>query len=125
MVAQSIFSGVSEQTLYDLYRGVLGYDEAGPYDELPQRGFSSDYVERETRRTVTAVSGKARVYPGLDVDVAAPDHVRRTTPEGLTASIDAALAGGAEGYILSRKYSEMSVENLKAAGAAARKNEKR
>ncbi|HEX4443965.1 MAG TPA: hypothetical protein VHZ81_10375 [Galbitalea sp.] len=121
MVANSIFSGVSEQTLYDLYRGVLGYDEAGSFDELPARGFSSNYVEREARRTVTAVAGKARVYPGLDVDVAAPDHVRRTTPEGIQASIAAAMAGGSDGYILSRKYSEMSVENLRAAGVAARK----
>lgn len=125
MVAHSIFSGVSEQTLYDLYRGVLGYDEAGSFDELPQRGFSADYVQRETRRTVTAVDGKAKVYPGLDVDVAAPDHVRRTTQESLAASIAAAREGGADGYILSRKYSEMSVDNLKAAGNAARRSSNR
>ena len=76
---------------------------------------------RETRRSVAAVAGRARIYPGLDVDVATPEHVRKTTPEGIQASIAAAMEGGADGYILSRKYSEMSVENLKAAGAGARK----
>ena len=121
MVSHSIFSGVSEQTLFDLYRGVLGYDEAGAFDDLPAKGFSTDYVLRETRRSVAAVAGRARIYPGLDVDVATPEHVRKTTPEGIQASIAAAMEGGADGYILSRKYSEMSVENLKAAGAGARK----
>jgi hypothetical protein len=121
MVSHSIFSGVSEQTLYDLYRGVLGYDEQIAFEDLPAQGFSSDYVERETRRTVTAAAGKASVYPGLDVDVATPEHVKKSSPEGIQAAIAAAMAGGADGYILSRKYSEMSVENLKAAGVAARK----
>jgi len=119
-VARSIFSGVSEQTLFDLYRGVLGYDESGAFDDLAKNGFSTDYVLRETQRTVAAVGGKAKVYPGLDVDVSTPEHVRKTTPEGIQRSIAAAVEGGADGYILSRKYSEMSVDNVKAAGAAAR-----
>jgi hypothetical protein len=120
-VAKSIFSGVSEDALYELYRGVLGYDEKMPFADLPKRGFSTDYVLRETRRTVAAIGGKANVYPGLDVDVPTPEHVKKTTPAGIQAAIAAAVEGGADGYILSRKYSEMSVDNLKAAGVAARK----
>lgn len=119
-VAASIFAGVPEDAVYALYRSTLGYDEDMPFADLPGRGLSADYVLRETRRTVAAVDGRAAVYPGLDVDVPTPEHVKKTDPAEITASIEAAIGGGADGFILSRKYSEMSVENLQAAGNAAR-----
>jgi hypothetical protein len=115
-VASRIFRGVPEQVIYDLYRSVLGYDEAGSFDELPGRGLSADYVARETRRTVSAVAGRAAIYPGLDVNVPTPDHVKKTTPDEIRASVAAALDGGAQGFVLSRKYSEMTHENLEAVG---------
>lgn len=115
-VAGRIFRGVPEQVIYDLYRSVLGYDEACAFEDLPARGLSADYVERETRRTVTAVGGRAAIYPGLDVNVPTPDHVKKTTPDEIRASVGAALDGGAQGFILSRKYSEMTHENLEAVG---------
>jgi hypothetical protein len=116
-VTARLFEGVSEQTVYDLVRGVLGYDEAMPFEELPARGLSPDYVARETRRTVAAVGGRAVVYPGLDVNVPTPEHVKQTTPDEIRRSLGAALDGGAQGVILSRKYSEMTHENLAAVGA--------
>ncbi|MFF0823886.1 hypothetical protein ACFYUR_26240 [Micromonospora haikouensis] len=119
-VARSIFAGVDEQTLYDLYRGVLGYDEAVRFDDLPATGLSADYVTRETRRTVAAVAGRAAVYPGLDLDVPTPEHVKKTSPEEVRASVTAALDGGADGIILSRKYSEMRLDNLAAVGDTLR-----
>jgi hypothetical protein len=60
------------------------------------------------------------VYPGLDVNVSSPPHVRQTTPESLAAAVTAALDAGADGVILSRKYSEMAHENLTAVGRALR-----
>jgi hypothetical protein len=90
------------------------------YDELPGRGLSPDYVRRETGRTVRAVAGQAAVYPGLDAGVSSPEHVRQVTPDDITASVGAALDAGADGYILSRKYSEMRLDTLAAAGAALR-----
>ena len=116
----SVYRGIDEQTVYDLHRQALGYgrDEACAFDDLPGRGLSADYVRRESARTVVAVAGRAKVYPGIDVDVAAPDHVRRTTPESVHQSLAAAFEAGVDGVILSRKYSEMDTQNLAAIGRA-------
>ncbi len=119
-VTRSIFRGVNEQTVFDLYRSVLGYDESVPFEELATLGLSPDYVLRETRRTVRAVHGQANVYPGLDINVASPQHVKKAAPEDVRASVRAALEGGADGIVLSRKYAEMKWENLEAAGSAWR-----
>ncbi len=115
-VGRRLFRGVSEQVVLDLFTSTLGYDEKVCYDDLPAVGLSSDYVERETRRTVAALSGRARTYPGLDVNVPTPEHVRQGTPEDTRAAVAAALDGGADGLILSRKYSEMQLDNLSAVG---------
>jgi hypothetical protein len=116
----SIFREIDEQTVYDLFRQSLGYDEAMPFDELPGRGLSTDYVRRETTRTVRAVDGRAQVYPGLDVNVPTPNHVKQTGPDDIAASLTAALDAGADGVILSRKYSEMALGNLEAVGTILR-----
>ena len=58
--------------------------------------------------------GRALTYPGLDVNVPTPDHVRQGTPDDIRAAVSAALDGGADGLILSRKYSEMQLDNLSA-----------
>ena len=119
-VAGSIFRGTDPQVLYDLYRQALGYDEAGAFADLPGRGLSADYVGRETARAVHALSGQAAVYPGLDAGVSSPSHVHQVTPQDIGGSVTAALDAGADGYILSRKYSEMRHEILAAAGEALR-----
>ena len=67
-----------------------------------------------------AVGGEAKVYPGLDVNVASPPHAKKAAPEDVSASVRAALDGGADGIVLSRKYAEMRWENLEAAGLAWR-----
>jgi hypothetical protein len=120
-VARSIFRGADPQALYDLYRQALGYDETAAFADLPARGLSAGYVRRETARTVGAVAGRAAVYPGLDAGVSTPAHVRQVTPGDITASVTAALDAGADGFILSRKYSEMRLDTLGAAGSALRR----
>ena len=45
---------------------------------------------------------------------------KKTTPAGIRASVLAALEGGADGFVLSRKYSEMTLDNLGAVGATLR-----
>ncbi len=122
-VAQTIFAGVDEQTIFDLYRSVLGYDEHVRFEELPASGLPAGYVSQETRRTVLAVDGKARVYPGLDINVPTPAHAKKTSPAEVRASVGAALSGGADGIVLSRKFSEMTLDNLAAVGAALRGHE--
>ena len=120
VITRGIFPEVDPQTVYDMYRGVLGYDEAARFDDLPAVGLSPDYVRRETARTVAAVDGNASVYPGIDVNIPTPEHVKQTLPEDVRASIEAAFDGGAGGLVLSRKYSEMTHANLRAAGEVIR-----
>ena len=52
------------------------------------------------------------------MDVAAPEHVLHTTPESVGESLAAAFEAGADGVIISRKYSEMDVQNLEGIGRA-------
>lgn len=108
-----------EETLRLMYR-ILGYEEA-LLNELPKVGFSPDYVRRETRRAVAAVQGtNCQIYPGIDIDIpTAPEHTK-CTREGVKQAVLAALQGGAQGVILSRKYSEMWLEHLAGAGDALR-----
>jgi hypothetical protein len=103
-----------EETYRFLYK-VLGIEEA-PYDQLPVAGWSADYVERETRRTVQGVNDEIPVYPGIDIDI--PSGQCPTTPERVRDAVLAAFRGGARGVILSRKYSEMKLDNLAGAGQA-------
>ena len=45
---------------------------------------------------------------------------RKPSPSDVREAVKAALTAGAPGVILSRKYSEMKLENLSAAGEALR-----
>ena len=45
---------------------------------------------------------------------------RQASPEDTHAAVTAALKAGADGLILSRKYSEMRLANLDASGKAVR-----
>ena len=119
-VARSIFGGIDEQALFEVYRGALGYQDLARFEDLPAEGLPAGYVARETRRAVDAVAGQARVYPGLDVNVPTPSHAKKTTPTDVKAAVEAALDGGADGFVLSRKYSEMTVANLTAVGETLR-----
>ena len=45
---------------------------------------------------------------------------KKTQPDDVYAAVKAAFEGGAHGVLLSRKYSEMTLANLRAAGRAVR-----
>jgi hypothetical protein len=117
---QSVFGDLPpEMTLDVLYRQ-LAYNEA-PFDQLAATGFSADYVERETRRTVEAVAHHpVQVWPGVDIDIPVSAGESHCTPESVARAVKAAFKGGAEGIILSRNYTEMKPENLSGAGNALR-----
>ena len=89
-------------------------------DRLPQEGLSADYVLRETRRAVTGSPPSVRIWPGIDIDIPTAPNEKKTQPEDLYQAVKAAFAGGAHGVLLSRKYSEMRLANLRAAGRAVR-----
>ncbi len=83
-------------------------------------GLSADYVMRETQRAKAGVKGKSLVLPGIDINIPTGKNSRKATPDDTYAATMAAFKGGADGVILSRKYSEMFLANLDAAGKAVR-----
>jgi hypothetical protein len=116
----SVYGDLPPATVSQVLLGQLGYDEA-PYDQLAVTGFSAGYVERETQRSVADVAGHpVQVWPGVDIDVPVEAGESHCTPDGVASAVKAAFAGGAQGIILSRNYTEMKPENLSAAGQALR-----
>lgn len=144
-ISRTLFADADVKAVYPLMLDLLQLDE-GDYDQLPQSGFTADYVRRETERARASVGPDCRIYPGIDIDIpvgqvdaARNDRQRRQeaasginadatsgagltqcTPESVGAAVTAALDGGAHGVVLSRKYSEMRLANLAGAGAAIR-----
>ena len=110
-----------EQTTEFTYR-VQQYGAEAPLDQLPAAGLSADYVRRETRRAVAGVTGKTRIWPGIELDVPTGENEKKTTPDSAYQAVKATFDGGAHGIILSRKYSEMKLDNLRAAGRAIRES---
>ena len=92
------------------------------YEELPYTGLSPDYVYRETKRCVEGAKGtKTEIWPGIDVDISNMDvNFSRCTPPVIREVTKAAYRGGAQGLVISRKYSEMKLANLAAVGDALR-----
>jgi hypothetical protein len=116
-MCRAVFADASPAEVYPLMLKLLGLEEA-PYEDLPTAGFSADYVRRETERAVRGVGGEIPIYPGIDIDIPTGAAESKCTPEGVRDAVKAAFAGGAQGVVLSRKYSEMRLANLAGAGQA-------
>ncbi len=144
-ICSALFADAEPEDVYPLMLKLLQLDE-GAYEKLPQTGFSADYVRRETARAVQGVAGNAAIYPGIDIDIPVglprenlepATHVGKAnwdttrgdltqcTRESVRDAVLGAFDGGAQGVVLSRKYSEMALENLSGAGDAVRSLEKR
>jgi hypothetical protein len=113
----TIFHDAKPEDVLAFYYKIMNYAEA-PFAQLGKTGLSADYVTRETKRVIAAVPARVAVYPGLDLGV--PSHDKQITPEDVRASVKAAFAAGAPGVVLSRKYSEITLPCLAAAGQALR-----
>jgi hypothetical protein len=87
-------------------------------DALPQTGLSARYVAEEACRALDGAEGPFAIYPGIDIDVPTGPGEKKTTPEDVRDAVHSALTTGAQGVILSRKYSEMRLTNLAGAGQA-------
>ena len=57
---------------------------------------------------------------GIDIGIPTGKNSRKASPEDTHAAVTAGLKAGADGLILSRKYSEMRLANLDASGQAVR-----
>ncbi len=106
----------------DLYYALFGYDKnvEPKLDELDKKGFSPDYVYRETKRSVASAEGKTKIYPGIGFDVPWGNTHLDADPEAVYQCVLKAFEGGGAGIVVSREYEEMRVPNLKAVGRAMR-----
>ena len=115
----TILSEVSLEESLNFYYDVFGYDKntEPKLGELNTKGFSTDFVYRETKRSVASAGGKTRIYAGIGFDVpgSPPDD-----PEKVYRATLKAFEGGAAGIMVSREYEEMRVPNLEAVGRAVR-----
>ena len=119
-VSQTLYGDMPKQLSLDYEYSTLNYKEA-PYSEISAKGLSSDYVYRETKRAMDGIQGKKTlIWPGIDIDIPTAKNSSQCTPSGTKDAVSAAFKAGAHGVILSRKYSEMKLANLKGAGDAVR-----
>jgi hypothetical protein len=120
-VGRTIYGDVPGQELLDFHYRVLDYKDQKKLSEIPAAGLTAEYVLSETRRARASLAGtKTLLWPGIDIDIPTDASSAKSTPEGTKRAVMAAFRGGADGVLLSRKYSEMKLANLKGAGDAVR-----
>ncbi len=119
-VCQTVYRDVPPGELMKMNNHLLNYANEAPIEELAAAGLSADYVLRETQRAKAGVMGKCKILPGIDINIPTGGKSRKASPDDTYAATFSAFKGGADGVILSRKYTEMRLENLAAAGRAIR-----
>ena len=119
-VGATVFRDVPKDELLRFNDYLLNYANEASLGDLPGAGLSPDYIARETRRALEGVRGKCKILPGIDIGIPTGKNSRKASPADTYAATAAALKAGADGVIFSRKYSEMRLENLAAAGRAVR-----
>ena len=97
-----------------------GHDPAHEpgYDTLKEEGLSPKTVITETDRAVKAAAGRAKVYPGIGLDVPLKKkwgNRRWQTPrEEIQEAVVGAFKVGASGVVASREYDEISIASFNA-----------
>jgi hypothetical protein len=121
-VGKTIYGDVPGQELLDFHYRVMNYREKSLKD-IPASALSADYVYREAKRAreaLDAAKAKTQLWPGIDIDIPTDASSSKSTPQGTKQAVLAAFRAGSDGVLLSRKYSEMKLANLKGAGEAIR-----
>jgi hypothetical protein len=119
-VSATIYGDTPKQLLLDFEYSVMNYREKN-LSQIASAGLSADYVYRETKRAMDGIAGKrTEIWPGIDIDIPTGEHSSKSTPQGTKDAVLAAFRAGAQGVLLSRKYSEMKLSNLSGAGDAVR-----
>jgi hypothetical protein len=117
-VTKTIYHDLPMDEALEFEYRIMNYRERS-HDQLPYTALSTDYVYRETKRCVEDVAGtKTEIWPGIDMGIPIREDYSKVTPGSLKEVIRAAHRGGAQGWVLSRKYSETTLANLSAAGEA-------
>src|SRR6267143_2362196 len=118
-VNATLFADLSPEQALDFTYGVQQYHEQR-LDRIVEQGLSADYVLRETKRAVAGGGPRVKIWPGIDIDIPTGPAEKKTQPEDVYQAVRAAFQGAAHGVLLSRKYSEMKLANIRAAGRAVR-----
>ena len=116
---RSLFADLTPDATLALTYDLQQYHDR-PLNELAAAGLSADYVKRETARAVAGALPNVKIWPGIDVDIPTAATSKKTQPTDVYDAVKAAFGGGAHGVILSRKYSEMRLDNIRGAGRALR-----
>jgi hypothetical protein len=119
---RTVLSELSLAESLDLYYDLFGYDKKSEpkVDELDRKGFSPEYVYRETKRSVASAEGKTKIYTGVGFDVPWGSNTFKGDPEDVYRAVLKSFEAGASGIVVSREYEEMRVPNLRAVGRAVR-----
>ena len=119
-IGSTLFRDVPKEELMRFNNHLLNYTNEASLDKLPTAGLSPDYVFRETQRALEGVKGKCLILPGIDIGIPTKADSRKGSPQDAYLATAAAYKAGAQGVILSRKYSEMKLADIDAAGRAIR-----
>jgi len=119
-VGSTVFRDVPRKELLQFNNHLLNYENEAGLEDLAAAGLSPDYVARETTRALEGVERKCLILPGIDIGIPTGRNSRKASAEDTYAATLAALKAGAQGIILSRKYSEMLLANIEGAGKAVR-----
>lgn len=123
-IGSTLFRDVPKEELMRFNNHLLNYENEAKLEDLATAGLSSDYVYRETHRALVGVKGKCGILPGIDIGIPVGRKSRQASPDDTYSATLAAFRAGATGVILSRKYSEMKLANLEAAGRAIHEGSK-
>lgn len=123
-IGSSVFRDVPKEELMRFNNHLLNYGNEAKIDDLATAGLSPDYVFRETQRALAGVQGKCGILPGIDIGIPVAKNSRIASPNDTYLATLAGFKAGAKGVLLSRKYSEMPLANLDAAGKAIREGSK-
>ncbi len=119
-IHETLFADLTPQQTLDLMYPLLGYPSEKEFNRIAKEGLTADYVARETKRALASVDSHVRIWPGIEIDIPTEAGEKKTEPNDVYQSVKAAFGAGAQGIVLSRKYSEMKLANLDAAGQAIR-----
>ncbi len=119
-IGSTVFRDVPLEELMRFNNHLLNYGNEASLEQLPATGLSPDYVFRETQRALAGAKGKCKILPGIDIGIPTRATSRKGTPQDVFLATSAAYKAGADGVILSRKYSEMKLDDIDAAGRAIR-----
>ncbi|MGB7340386.1 MAG: hypothetical protein WBC91_15925 [Phototrophicaceae bacterium] len=98
---------------------ILGFDGfVSPREESALAGFGPEYIKKWTARLIEQTGKK--VYPGIGVGVGHNGVSKEITPQEIKEGVHAGFEGGGSGVMISRNYSEATLENLQAVGDALR-----